>query len=109
MGYLYLAIAITGEVAATSALKASEDFTRLGPSLVVVAGYLIALLFLSLTVRTVPVGIAYAIWAGVGTALIVLTSAILFRQTPDLAAVVGISLIVAGVVVVNSLSTMAIH
>jgi small multidrug resistance pump len=109
MGYFYLAIAITGEVAATSALKATEDFTRLVPSIIVVTGYLVALLFLSLTVRTVPVGIAYAIWAGVGTALIVLTGAILFRETPDWPAVFGISLIVSGVVVVNSLSKMAVH
>jgi small multidrug resistance pump len=79
------------------------------PSTIVITGYIVALLFLSLTVRTVPVGIAYAIWAGAGTALIVLTGAILFRETPDLPAAIGISLIVAGVVVVNSLSKMVVH
>src|SRR3979490_117261 len=109
MGYFCLGMSITGEVAATAALKATEDFTRLVPSIIVVTGYIIALLFLSLTVRTVPVGIAYAIWAGAGTALIVLTGAILFRETPDLPAAIGISLIVAGVVVVNSLSKMVVH
>jgi small multidrug resistance pump len=109
MGYLYLAVAIAGEVAATTALKASHEFTRLVPSLVVVIGYAIALFFLALTLRTIPVGIAYAIWAGAGIALIALTGVVLFQQKPDLPAIIGIVLIVAGVVTVNTMSNMTLH
>lgn len=109
MSYLYLAIAIVAEVAGTSALKASEEFTKLVPSIIVVAGYAIAFFFLSLTLRTIPVGIAYAIWAGAGIALIVGVGAVLFRQVPDLPAMVGVALIVAGVVVVNTMSHTTVH
>jgi small multidrug resistance pump len=109
MSYVYLAIAVIGEVVGTSALKASEEFTRLGPSIVVVAGYLVAFFFLSLTLRTIPVGIAYAIWAGAGIALIAAVGAVLFRQVPDLAGLVGLALIVAGVVIVNTMSHTPVH
>ena len=109
MSYVYLAIAILAEVAGTSALKASEEFTKLVPSIIVLTGYAIAFFFLSLTLRTMPVGIAYAIWAGAGIALIVAAGAVLFRQVPDLAAIVGVSLIVAGVVIVNTLSQTTVH
>ncbi|MBN8955179.1 MAG: multidrug efflux SMR transporter [Rhizobiales bacterium] len=109
MGYLYLVIAIVAEVAGTSALKASEGFSRLVPSLIVVVGFATAFFFLSLTLRTMPLGIAYAIWAGAGTALIALMGAIAFRQVPDLGAIVGIGLIIAGVAVVNLTSRMAAH
>jgi small multidrug resistance pump len=109
MSYVYLAIAIIAEVIGTSALKASEEFTRLVPSIIVVVGYAVAFFFLSLTLRTIPVGIAYAIWAGAGIALIVAVGAVLFRQVPDLAGLVGLALIVAGVVIVNTLSHTAVH
>ena len=109
MSYVYLAIAIIAEVVGTSALKASDEFTRLVPSIVVVAGYLVAFFFLSLTLRTIPVGIAYAIWAGAGIALIVAVGAVLFRQVPDLAGLVGLALIVAGVVIVNTMSHTPVH
>ena len=109
MSYVYLAIAIVAEVIGTSALEASEEFTRPVPSIVVVAGYAIAFIFLSLTLRTIPVGVAYAIWAGAGIALIVAAGAVLFQQVPDLAAIVGVALIVAGVVIVNTLSHTAVH
>lgn len=109
MSYAYLAIAIVAEVVGTSALKASEEFTRLVPSLIVVAGYAVAFFFLSLTLRTIPVGIAYAIWAGAGVVLIVAASAVLFRQVPDIPAMIGVALIVAGVVVVNTMSRMPVH
>ena len=109
MSYVYLAIAIIAEVIGTSALKASEEFTRLVPSLIVVAGYVVAFFFLSLTLRTIPVGIAYAIWAGAGIALIVAVGAILFQQVPDLPAIVGLTLIVAGVVIVNTMSHTTLH
>lgn len=104
-GYLYLAIAILGEVFATAALKAAEEFTKPIPSLVVVVGYATALFFLSLTLRSIPVGIAYAIWAGAGTGLIALSGYILYGQALDAPAVLGICLIVAGVMIVNASST----
>src|SRR5262245_19845918 len=109
MGYLYLAIAIVAEVAGTSALKPSEGFRKLGPSLVVLAGFGVAFFFMSLSLRTIPVGIAYAIWAGCGIALITVIGAVLFRQIPDSAAVIGIGLIIAGVVVLSVFSRMAAH
>jgi small multidrug resistance pump len=104
VSYLYLAIAILAEVVATSALKAAEGFSRLGPSLVVAAGYATAFYFLSLTLRTIPVGVAYAIWSGVGILLIAAAGWFLYGQALDLPAVVGLALIVAGVLVVNLFS-----
>jgi small multidrug resistance pump len=97
----YLGFAILAEVLATSALKAADGFTRPLPSLVVVAGYGTAFYLLSLTLRVIPVGIAYAIWSGVGTALIALLGWALFGQTLDGAALLGLALIVAGVLVIQ--------
>ena len=107
MAYLYLLIAILAEVAGTSALKSSAQFTKLMPSLIVAVGYAIALFFLALTLRTIPVGIAYAIWGGAGMALIVIAGAVLFNEIPDLPAVIGVTLILAGVVIVNTMSLTA--
>lgn len=104
MGYLYLSIAIIAEVIGTSALKAAEGFTRPGPSLLVIVGYGVAFYFLSLVLKTIPVGIAYAIWAGVGVALITLVGVVFFSQQLDLAAVIGMALIVLGVVVIQVFS-----
>ncbi len=109
MGYLYLAIAIVAEVIGTTALKASEEFTRFWPSFIVVVGYGAAFYFLSLVLKTIPVGVAYAIWSGVGITLITLVGAILFKQIPDLAAVAGMTLIIAGIVVMNVFSKTAVH
>ena len=106
MNYVYLAMAILAEVAATSALKASNGFTKLYPSLLVVAGFGVAFFFLSLSLRTIPVGVAYAIWSGVGITLIVVIAAVMFKQVPDLGALAGIALIVAGVIVLNATSRM---
>ncbi len=108
-GYVWLAVAIVAEVVGTSALRASESFTRLMPSLVVVAGYALAFYCLSMTLKTMPVGIVYAIWSGVGIVLITLVAMVIYRQVPDLAAVAGLSLIVAGVVVLNLFSNMQAH
>ncbi|MEO8654678.1 MAG: SMR family transporter [Ramlibacter sp.] len=102
--WLFLSIAIVSEVIATSALKASEGFSRLWPSLIVVAGYATAFYFLSLTLKTLPIGVVYAIWSGVGIALIALIGRLVFGQSLDAAAVVGLLLIVAGVVVINAFS-----
>lgn len=108
-GYVWLAIAIVAEVIGTSALRASEGFTRLVPVLIVVAGYGLAFYCMSMTLKSMPVGIVYAIWSGVGIVLITLVAMVLYRQIPDLAAMAGLSLIVAGVVVLNLFSKMQAH
>lgn len=107
--YLFLAIAVVCEVVATTALKASEGFTRLVPSLVVVIGYGIAFYFLSLTLKTIPMGVAYALWSGSGIILVSLISFLLYRQVLDLPAVIGIGLILAGVLVINLFSQSSAH
>ncbi len=107
MNHLYLIIAICAEVAGTTALKASEGFTRLVPSAFVVVGYGVAFFFLALTLRTIPVGIAYAIWSGCGIVLISLIGWIFYRQNLDWPAIAGIALILAGVVLINLFSTTA--
>lgn len=107
--WLFLSIAIISEVVATSALKSSAGFTQLWPSLLVIAGYAAAFFFLSLTLRTMPVGVAYAIWSGVGIVLITLIAWIVLGQPLDGPAVVGLALIVAGVVVLNVFSKSAIN
>ena len=109
MNWLYLAVAIVSEVIATSALKSSESFTKLYPSLVVVIGYGMAFYFLSMTLRTIPVGIAYAVWSGVGIVLVSLVGWIIYGQRLDAAAFAGIALIAAGVVVLNVFSKSAAH
>lgn len=107
--YVYLAIAIVAEVVATSALKASEGFSRPGPSIVVAVGYAIAFYALSLTLKTIPVGISYAIWSGVGIILVTGAAWALYGQKIDLAGLMGISLIIAGVTVINLFSKSAGH
>ena len=101
MSYLYLAVAILCEVVATTALKASYGFTRVGPTAIAFAGYGVALLCLSLTLEHIPIGIAYAIWAGVGSALIVVMAYLLYGQHLDSHAYIGIALIVLGAVFLN--------
>ena len=107
--WLFLSIAIVSEVVATSALKASNGFTQLWPSLLVVAGYAIAFFFLSLTLRTIPVGVAYAIWSGAGIVLIALIAWLVFGQSLDIPAIIGLALIIAGVVVLQLFSKLAVH
>jgi small multidrug resistance pump len=109
MGFWYLAIAIGAEVIATLALKASEGFSDSTASTVCVIGYAVAFYFLSLVLKTVPVGIAYAIWAGMGIVLIASISAVLYKQPPDLAAIIGMFLILAGVVIINVFSKTTGH
>lgn len=93
----------------TSALKASEGFTRLVPSLIVVAGYGIAFTCLSLTLKTIPLGVAYAIWSGIGTALVAVVGWLYFKQHLDLPVVLGIGLIVSGTIVLNLFSKISVH
>jgi small multidrug resistance pump len=107
--WILLSIAIVSEVIATSCLKASEGFTRLWPSLVVILGYLLAFYFLSLTLKTIPVGVAYAIWSGVGIVLIALIGWFFLKQSLDVPAVIGLTLIVAGVIVINVFSRTVSH
>ncbi|HET9695156.1 MAG TPA: multidrug efflux SMR transporter [Steroidobacteraceae bacterium] len=108
--WLYLLIAIVAEVVATSALKATAAFTRPGPSVVVIVGYGVAFYFLSRALETVPVGVTYAVWSGVGIVLITLIAWLVYGQALDLAAIVGLALIVAGVVVLNLFSkTVVTH
>jgi len=102
--WLALALAIGAEVVATSALKSAAGFTRLGPSLVVVLGYGVSFWCLSLALKTIPVGVAYAIWSGVGIVLIALIAWALHGQRLDAAALLGIGLILAGVVVIQLFS-----
>ena len=109
MGYWYLTIAIVAEVIATNALKSSDEFTKLIPSIVVVIGYGVAFYFLSLVLKTIPVGIAYAIWAGMGVVLVAIVAAIVFRQIPDLPAIIGMVLIVSGVAIINFFSKTVVH
>lgn len=101
MQWMLLFVAIVSEVVATTALKASEGFSRPGPSFIVVMGYALAFYFLSLTLKTIPVGIAYAVWSGVGVALVTLAAWLLYGQTLSLSALAGILLIVAGTIVLN--------
>jgi len=109
MAYLYLSIAIVAEVIATSALKASNQLTVLVPSVVSFAGYGVAFFFLALALKWIPVGVAYAIWAGVGIALITIVGAVMFKQMLDAPAIIGIGLIIAGVAVLNLYSNMSVH
>lgn len=107
--WLFLAVAIVSETIATSALKSSEGFSRLAPSVLVVVGYALAFYFLSLTLKVIPVGIAYAVWSGVGIVLITAVGWFMFGQKLDLSAFIGMALIIAGVIVMNVFSSSAQH
>lgn len=109
MSYLYLAVAIIAEVIATSALKASDEFSKLVPSVIVVVGYGVAFYCLSMVLKTIPVGVAYAVWSGLGIVLISIVGLVMFGQKLDLAAIVGMLLIVSGVVVMNVFSKTVGH
>ncbi len=107
--YLALVIAIVFEVVATSALKEAEGFTRLMLSLVTIAGYALTFYFLSIPLKSIPVGIVYAIWSGAGIVLITLIGWLRFRQVLDVPALAGMVLIVAGVLVINLFSKSVSH
>jgi small multidrug resistance pump len=109
VNFVYLSVAIVAEVVGTSALKASESFTKPIAALVTLVAYAIAFYFLALTLRTIPVGIAYAIWSGLGIVLISLVGVFWFRQTLDTPALIGLALIVAGVIVINAFSHSTVH
>jgi small multidrug resistance pump len=107
--YIALGIAIALEVVGTSALQASQQFTRTVPTIIMAVSYLSAFYFLSLALRTIPVGIAYAIWSGLGIVLISIVGLVVFKQKLDLPAVLGLAMIVGGVVVVNVFSKAVTH
>lgn len=109
IAYLYLGIAIAAEVIATTALRAANGFTVLIPSIISILGYVVAFYFLSLTLRTMPVGIAYAIWSGVGIVIVSILGLLLYKQVLDLPALLGMGLIMAGVIVINLFSRSAVH
>jgi small multidrug resistance pump len=109
MKWAYLLIAIVAEVAGTAALKASQEFTVLLPSALVVVGYAVAFYFLSLTLSSISVGVAYALWSGIGIVLISAVGWLWLGQALDTAAMIGIALIVAGVSVINLFSNAAAH
>lgn len=107
--WLLLSLAILAEAIGTTALKMSDGFTKLTPSLVVLVGYGLAFYLLSLTLKQIPVGVAYAIWSGAGIVLITLIGWVVFKQTLDLAAVFGIALIISGVLVLQVFSKVGGH
>lgn len=107
--FVLLLLAIISEVLGTSALKASQGFTRLGPSLVVLAGYSLAFYLMSLTLKAIPVSTAYAIWSGLGTAATVLVGVLVWREALDLPRLLGIALIIGGVLVLNMCSPSGGH
>jgi small multidrug resistance pump len=109
MKWIYLAVAILAEVVATSALRAADGFSRLMPSLIVVAGYGTSFFFLSLTLKSIPLGIAYAVWSGAGITLIALIGYVYYNQSLDVPAVIGIAMIMAGVAVIYLFSKSVSH
>lgn len=108
-GWIFLAIAILGEVIATSALKSSEGFTKLVPSINVIIGYGTAFYFLSLVLKSIPIGVAYAVWSGLGVIIITVLGWVFHGQKLDTWGFVGMSLIVSGVLVLNLLSKASAH
>ncbi|MDM7942079.1 MAG: SMR family transporter [Hydrogenophaga sp.] len=107
--WMMLGLAIVAEVIGTTALKASEGFTRLVPSLIVVVGYGVAFYCLSVVLKSVPVGVAYAVWSGLGIVLITAVAWLLYGQRIDAAGLLGMGLIIAGVVVLNVFSRATVH
>ena len=109
VAYIYLVIAVIAETIGTSALQASAQFSKFWPSVIVVFGYGIAFYFLGLTLKYVPVGIAYALWSGMGIVFISIIGIIVFSQKLDLAAVIGMLLIITGIVVIQVFSSSSTH
>jgi multidrug transporter EmrE-like cation transporter len=109
MPYIYMLLAVISEVIATTSLKAADGFTRTVPSVLVVIGYGTAFYFLSMTLRSLPVGTAYAIWSGCGVVLVAIAGWLVYGQKMDLWGVIGMGLIIAGVLVLNLVSKTSVH
>ena len=107
--YIYLVVTVIAETIGTSALQASAQFTKFWPSVLVVAGYAIAFYFLGLTLKFVPVGVAYALWSGLGIVFISIIGVLVFSQKLDFAAIAGMSMIIAGIVVIQLFSSSSSH
>ncbi|MTG97714.1 MULTISPECIES: DMT family transporter [Myroides] len=107
--FVFLIVAIILEVIATSTLKKSENFTKLLPTVITLAGYAGAFYFLSLTLRTIPIGIAYALWSGIGIVLVTITAYFIYKQKLDLAAIIGIAFIIIGVIIIQLFSKSSAH
>lgn len=107
--YVYLGVAVIAEVIATSALKASDEFTRLGPSVLVVVGYALSFYLMTLVLRTLPIGITYAVWSGAGIVLVSLVGVFYYKQYLDLPAIIGMAMIILGVVVIHVFSKSLSH
>ena len=107
--WILLSAAILTEVVATSALKASDGFSKITPSIVVVVGYVLSFYFLSLALKSIPVGIAYATWAGLGIVLITVIAWVMYGQKLDIGALVGMTFILIGVVIMNLFSNVTPH
>ena len=106
MGYIYLIIAIVGEIVGTISLKNSNNLTEIVPSIFIIIGYSVAFYFMMLSMRTIPVAITYSIWAGVGITAIAIISSIKFGETPDIFGVIGLFFIIVGIFILVSLSNM---
>ena len=109
MHWIYLSLAILAEVVGTTALKRSDGFSQIVPGILSIASFGLALVLLSLALRDIMLGIAYAIWAGAGIVIVSIVGVVLFRQNLDAPAIIGIALILSGVVVINTLSSSAVH
>ena len=109
MSFVYLTIAVIAEVIATSALKASEEFTRLWPSVIVVVGYSVAFYLLSLCLRTIPLGVMYAIWSGLGVFLTGIVGWVVYKEHLDAPALIGMALILGCVLGIRMFSTTGAH
>lgn len=109
MTYLYLGLAIIAEVIGASLLKATGEFTKLVPSVIVVVSYLLSFYLMILVLRTIPVGITYAIWSGLGIVLVTIVGGFMYKQIPDLASLIGIGLIISGVLVIHLFSNNINH
>jgi len=107
--WIYLILAVIAETIGTTALQASQQFTKLGPSIVVVVAYSVAFYLLALTLRHMPVGVMYAIWSGTGIVLIAIIGWVVFRQTLDAPAIIGMGLILCGIVIIQLFSKTATH
>ena len=109
MTYLYLALAIAAEVAGTSLLKATEEFTKLVPTTFLVIFYCISFWLMTLALRDLPLGVVYAVWSGLGIVLVAVVGAFVYKEIPDLASLIGMALIISGVVVMHLFSTSIKH
>ena len=109
MTYFYLALAIAAEVAGTSLLKATEEFTKIVPTTFLVFFYVISFWLMTLALRDLPLGVVYAVWSGLGIVLVAIIGAVIYKEIPDLASLIGMALIISGVVVMHLFSTSIKH